>query len=83
MVGFVGVIASDTKVAGVTVNVLVPETPFRLAVITDVPALTPVASPMLLLVLLMVATLVVAEVQFAVAVTSLIVPSLYLPLAVN
>ena len=36
MVGLGGVIASDTSVSGVTVNVLVPETPLSVAVITDV-----------------------------------------------
>jgi hypothetical protein len=76
IVGFVGVTASDTSVGAVTVSVAVPETPLTLAVMVEEPTLTPVASPMLLLVLLMVATLVVPEVQFAVAVTSLLVPSL-------
>jgi hypothetical protein len=43
--GFTGVTASDSKLAGPTVRVVLPVTPTQLAPIWDVPWATPVASP--------------------------------------
>jgi hypothetical protein len=51
--------AIDTTVAAVTVNVSLPITPLKVAVIADVPGATDVASPAVLT----VATVVVAEAQ--------------------
>lgn len=68
-----GVTATDIKVAAVTVNVTGALWPPKLAVMTDVPPTTPVATPDRLLT---VATLVVPEVQLEDAVTSRVEPSL-------
>jgi hypothetical protein len=70
----------DCKVGAVTVNVIEFEvTPFELAVITDVPALTAVARP----VAPIVATPGVAEFHSAVLVRFCVVESVYVPVAVN
>jgi hypothetical protein len=45
MMGLVGVMAMDTSVAGVTVKVVVPDTPLRAAVMVLEPTLSPFASP--------------------------------------
>jgi hypothetical protein len=63
MLGFAGVTAMETRVAAVTVNVVVPETPLIAAVIVVEPAPTAVASPMVLAAVLMVATPVALDVQ--------------------
>src|SRR5579859_5685483 len=70
----------DSKVAGVTVRVNAFEvTPPELAVINDVPLLTAVAKPAVL----MVATPGVAEFQTAMLVRFCVVPSVNVPVAVN
>ncbi len=64
MLGPVGVIAIDTRVAGVTVRVTLPEVMLpSAALICVVPAATGCATPAVPEALLMVATPVVAEVQ--------------------
>ena len=74
-----GVTAIDTNVAAVTVNVVLPETLPRVAVMTDEPIPTPVARPLATT----VATEVVPEVQVTVVVMFSEVPSEYVPVAVN
>ena len=64
--------------AGCTVSVAVPETFPRAAVIVVVPVPEPVASPPVLI----VATEVSAEVQVTLVVMVLVLPSLYVPVAV-
>lgn len=71
MGGFAGVKAMDSKLAGVMVTRVVPIFVPDIALITDEPAATPVASP----VLLIVAAAGVAEVKLEMAVMSLVVPS--------
>lgn len=56
---FAGVTAMETSVAAVTVNEVEPDTPLKVAVMVLVPAATALANPAVL----MVATLVVPEVQ--------------------
>jgi len=75
-----GATAIDTNVSGFTVKVREAAMPPKLAVMTDGPAATPVASPD---VLLIVATLVVPEVQLEDAVTSLDDPSANVAVATN
>jgi len=72
--------AMDTRVTGfVTVNEAWPEMLPTVAVIEAEPAATPVARPELLTVAIVVAL----EDQVAVDVRLLVVPSLYVPVAVN
>ena len=67
MVGFAGVTAMDTKVALVTVNVVFPDTRPKVAVITEVPGMIPVARPLVAVPLAFrVATAGVAELQMTV-----------------
>ena len=68
-----GVTTIELNVAAVTVKVAEPDLAPKVAVMTDVPTVTPRARPD---VLLTVATLVVPEVQTEEAVTSMDVPSL-------
>jgi hypothetical protein len=75
-----GVTAIDVNVAAVTVSVAVAVWPPKVAVMTDVPLATPVATPD---VLLTVATPGVPEVQPEYAVTSRDDPSAYVAVAVN
>ena len=49
-VGFAGVTAIDTSVAGETVNVVLPLMPFSVAEMVEVPAALPVAIPVLVIV---------------------------------
>jgi hypothetical protein len=72
MLEVAGVTAMVATVAEVTVNVAVPLTVPEVAVMTDVPTANEVARPLAV----MVATLVVAEVQVTVVVRVLVVPSL-------
>jgi hypothetical protein len=83
MLGFVGLIARDTSVAVVTVSVVDAETPPTAAVIVVIPAATAVALPLEPAALLMVATAVSDEVQVADVVTSCVLLSEYVPVAVN
>lgn len=68
--GLIGVMAIDNKVAGVTVSVVLPLMLPKDAVMTEVPAVTPVASAPAV----MVATAGVADVQVEMAVMLLVVP---------
>jgi hypothetical protein len=77
--GFAGVTAIERSAAGATVRVVEPMTEPDFAVIVVAPGATLVASP----VLLMVATVLADEVQAAELVRSWVVPSLYVPVAVN
>ena len=79
MLGFVGVTAIDTSVAGVTVRVVDPDMLPDVAVIVDVPAAAEVASPELFI----VATSAFDECQVTNVVTSIVVPSEYVPVAVS
>ena len=83
MLGFVGVTAMDTRVAGVTVRIVDPETLPNVAVIVDVPAATEVAFPLEPEALLMVATDVTDELQVTNVVRSCVVLSEKVPVAVN
>lgn len=69
MLGLTGVTAMETRVAGVTVSVVEPETPATVAAIVVVPGARVVASPTLLI----VAKLVADEFQVAVVVRSFVV----------
>jgi hypothetical protein len=80
ILGLVGVTAIEVSVAGVTTKDTVGLVmPFTVAVIPEVPILTPVARP----VLTMVATAVLEEAQVAVDVKFCVVPSEKVPVAVN
>lgn len=75
MLGMVGVIATDSSVALVTVNFVVPLTLPDVAVIMVEPAATEVASPSEPAALLIVATPGVEELQVTTAVRSFVVLS--------
>jgi hypothetical protein len=62
---------------------MVPDTPPEVAVMVVEPALSAVASPMVLPVVLIDATAGLDELQVAVAVRFCFEPSLYMPVAVN
>jgi hypothetical protein len=83
MLGLAGVTARDTSVAGVTVRVVDPERPPDVAVMVVEPAVTEVASPLDPDALLMVATAAAEEPQVTVVVRFCVVPSEYVPVAVN
>jgi hypothetical protein len=68
MLGLFGVIATETSVAGVMVSVVDPEMLPDVALIVVEPAATDVASPLDPAALLIVATLVLEELQVADAV---------------
>ncbi len=78
--GLIGVTTMTLKMASVTVKVAEADEPLNSTVMTDVPAVTPVARPDALST---VATLEVPEVQSAKAVTSTDVPSDKVPVAIN
>jgi hypothetical protein len=77
--GFAGVTAIDCSVAAVTVRVVEPLIAPDVALIVEVPTPAPVASPAALI----VAVVVVPEVQVTVEVKFCVVPSLNVPVAVN
>jgi hypothetical protein len=83
MLGLAGVIAMDTSVAGVTVNVVDPDLLPNVAVIVVEPAVTDVARPLEPDALLMVATPAVNEFQVTDVVRFCVVLSEYVPVAVN
>jgi hypothetical protein len=83
IVGLVGVASSARSVAVVTVSVVVPVTPWKVALIVAVPAATAVASPGLPAALLIVATLGFAELQVTEDVNACVVPSGRIPVATN
>jgi hypothetical protein len=77
-VGAVGDTEMET-IVGVTVRIAAPLTPLIEAVRVEEPAATPVARPEVFT----VATAVFELVQLTLPVRSAVVPSLYLPVAVN
>ena len=77
--GFAGVTATETRVAGPTVNVVLPVTPPEVALTWEVPCAVALARPPAV----MVATAVLEDTQVAELVTSTIDPSEYVPVAVN
>lgn len=83
IVGLLGVIAIDTSVAFVTVNVVDPVRPWSKALIVAVPGATPVATPSLPAAFEIVATVVFVVVQVATVVMSAVEPSLNVPIAMN
>jgi hypothetical protein len=74
-----GVTAMEDSVAGVTVRVVLPEIPPKVAVMVVVPAARAVARPLLLT----VAAEVFDEAQVTSGVRSWLVPSEYAPMAAN
>ncbi len=74
-----GLTASDTSTAGVTVNIVAPLTDPEVAVMFVLPLVALVAAPAAL----MLATTEFDDVQPTVLVMSRLLPSLYLPVAVN
>jgi hypothetical protein len=83
MLGFFGVTAIDTRVAGFTVSVVEPETLPKAAVIVVEPVAAEVATPLEPAALLIVATPVDDELQVTDAVRSCVVLSEYVPVAVK
>ena len=79
MLGLAGVTDMEARVAEVTVRVAFTETVPRVAVNVAVPAAMAVARPLLLT----VATTLLEEVQATCVVISKLVPSAYVPMAVN
>jgi hypothetical protein len=77
--GFAGVTAIDCSVAAVTVSKVDPLIEDDVAVIVELPTPAPLARPPVLI----VATVVVPEVQVTVDVKFCVVPSLNVPVAVN
>ena len=78
-----GEITTCFSVGAETVTVVEPATPFRVADTVAVPRAMPVTSPWLPLALLTLAIAVALELQTAVVVTSTLVESLYLAVAVS
>ena len=83
MLGLDGVTAIDTRVAGVTVSVVEPETLPDAAVIVVEPAVTEVASPLEPAALLIVATPVDDVLHVTEVDRSCVVLSEYVPVAVK
>jgi hypothetical protein len=73
----------EVKAAGVTVKAVTPETLPKLALMFEVPVASVEASPWVPAALLMEATPVALDVQLAVVVKSRVLPSLYVPTALN
>jgi len=83
IVGVCGLIAIDTSAAGLTTSGTVALTPPELIPIIVVPVPSVLASPAVTAVLLIVATVATVELQCPNCVTSCIVPSVNVPIAVN
>jgi hypothetical protein len=81
--GVAGVIAIVTRAAAVTVSTVDPLIEPDVAVIVAVPCPTVVANPVVAPVLLIVAVVGVSEVHCTVAVMFCVLPSVYVPVAVN
>jgi hypothetical protein len=79
ILGFAGITEIEVKLARLTVSVVEPLAPSKATAITLVPALQPVARP----VLLMIATAETEELQLATLVISCVLPSVKVPTAVN
>jgi hypothetical protein len=77
--GLAGVTDMEVRIAGVTVRMVLPEILPKVAIMVEVPAATPVASP----VLLTDPTDVLDKLQITCVVISWLVPSEYVPVAVN
>src|SRR3990172_3212222 len=73
----------ESRVAGVTVSVVLPDLPPKVAVIVVGPAATDVANPLVAVSLLMTAVAVSDELQVTTEVRSCVVLSEYIPVAVN
>src|SRR5450830_339517 len=83
-VGLSGVMAIlDKVIAGVTVNVAVPDLPLRLAVITEDPPEMPLVSPLEAPPETTVAICGLADVHAATRLTSTTVPSEWVAFAIN
>jgi len=78
-----GVTPIDTKVAGVTLSGVEPETLPSNAVMVVEPCAAAVATPFEPLALLTLAMLVADELQLTAEVRFCVVPSVYVPVAVN
>jgi hypothetical protein len=83
MDGAAGVTASETSAAAVTVRVVLPEIPPKVALSVLVPGATAVASPALPLAFETVAALGADEAQVTWVVRSAVVASVYVPVAVS
>jgi hypothetical protein len=81
--GVAGVTAIETKAAAVTVSVVDPLIDPEVAEMLAVPGATVVANPIVEPALLIVATLGVSELHCTVAVMFCMLPSVYVPVAVN
>lgn len=81
--GFAGLIAIETGTADVTVKLALALTEAMLAVMLTDPAATPLATPWLPVLLLIVAMVKSDVLHCTVEVTSCVLPSLKVPLAVN
>jgi hypothetical protein len=81
--GVGGVTAIETSAAAVTVSTVDPLIDPEVAVMLAVPSATVVAIPIVEPVLLIVATLVVSELHCTVVVMFCMLPSVYVPVAVN
>jgi hypothetical protein len=81
--GLCGLIAIETSAAGFTTSVADPLTEPELMPIVVVPVPTEVANPAVPVLLLMVATVAAVELQWPVWVRSCMLPSVYVPVAVN
>ena len=77
--GFIGAIAMETRAGGVTLRVLEPLIEPKVAVIVALPVPTPVAKP----VLLTLATAGADELHVTELVRFCVLPSVYVPAAVN
>jgi hypothetical protein len=83
MLGFTGVIVIESNTAGVTVSVVEPDIAPEEAAIVVIPVAKLLARPLVSGPLLTVATVASVELQCTVAVTSCVVPSVKVPVAVN
>jgi len=83
ILGLAGVTPMDTSAAAVTVRLVVPDTPPRVAVIVVAPGLIAVARPTVPAALLRVAMAGSAELQVTCDDRSAFEPSLKTPVAVN
>jgi len=81
--GVAGVTANDTSAAAVTVSVVVPLTPFTLAVMFALPSPAPLATPGVAPPVLIGLTPGVSELHSTVLLIFCVLPSVYVPVAVK
>ena len=81
--GLAGVTANDTSAAAVTVSVVDPLTPFTLAVMFALPSPAPLATPGVAPPVLIGLTPGVSELHSTVLLMFCVLPSVYVPVAVN